>query len=488
MNTSPALAKIKEAILNAVKQISELPITASNFQPLNPTIDWDWNPVITGTTSKEQYEFCDHMPQSCKPGVQFSASAKSFSENYQSFIYALAPSFQPEETLKEIKLKLQPPPGNPADTIYVPDGWTKVTDGAGILRWRPDWSISANPRDWVKRIEANSDKSVTIDLTSLVSDESNSNNEQLLKYQSVNGQWYSLSIQPGEVQSILIYAEALGRIAIQPGAWYNSAILGLGKNGPFISNYQSTTFFSDSGLLRCRISEFVVAYKPKLTIHISNSLIERYKELLSAIKLQVAGFIFPKSDINFEPMDDVNRHSGDPISTVPQIIGVFIESFHTCDPINPPVLSQDIKFGDKFYLRNKNGEYIIGADLSWGANGRQYYPRLGNTGKVALEFKGGIANVETSTIIQIKSTEEFVGKYNVLGAWTTPNCYYYSTETTYQQQNWQITKNNSNDAQIRYGDAVYLSNVFYKNQKLVSNGLYLTTKKDADEWWIIEKP
>jgi hypothetical protein len=145
-----------------------------------------------------------------------------------------------------------------------------------------------------------------------------------------------------------------------------------------------------------------------------------------------------------------------------------------------------IKFGESFYLRNKNGDYIIAAIESWGLNGLQYYPRLGNTGRVALKFKGGIDTIENGMIVQIKSTEEFVGKYNTLGAWTAPNCYYFSTENSYQQHNWQIIKKNTNNIQIRYGDAVYLKNLFYKDQKLVSDGLYLTTKKDVDEWWIIE--
>jgi hypothetical protein len=146
-----------------------------------------------------------------------------------------------------------------------------------------------------------------------------------------------------------------------------------------------------------------------------------------------------------------------------------------------------IKFGDQFYLKNQNGQYIVGADKSWGLNGLQYYPRLGNTGQVILEFRGGIDNVENGMIVQIKTTEEFVGKYNVLGAWTTPICYYYSTETNYQQQNWQILKKNPNDKTIQDGDQVYLKNIYYTDQNLVSNGLYLTTKKDVDEFWIIEK-
>ena len=50
-----------------------------------------------------------------------------------------------------------------------------------------------------------------------------------------------------------------------------------------------------------------------------------------------------------------------------------------------------------------------------------------------------------------------------------------------------IFKNNPNDKLIQDGDQVYFKNIYYKDQNLVSNGLYLTTKKDVDEFWIIEK-
>jgi len=324
---------IEEATLNVVNQVSDSPRAVSdeqaansNFQLLIPAMDWNWNPSAIGVTPREQYEFCDHMPQSCKPNAPFFSSSKSFSENYQAFVQVLASSFQPNQILKDTKSKLTPPTTAPAETKFVPDGWTKVTDGSGLSRWRPDWSISAN-----------GGYSATIKLKTLVSGESNpTGNEQLLRYRSDDGNWHSILIQPGDVSNIEIYAEALDRIGIQPGAWYNSAILGLGRNGPFISGYQSSTFFSDSGLLGCRISEFVVAYKPKLTMNTSNSFVTKYnKQLLRATELQVAGFVFKKSDSNLvdgllksEKKNGGNRYSASLTSTVPKIIGVFIECFY----------------------------------------------------------------------------------------------------------------------------------------------------------------
>ncbi|QLE42895.1 hypothetical protein FD723_22260 [Nostoc sp. C052] len=347
MNKSQTLRKIQEATFNAVKQICGSPITDfeeqstnPNFQLLIPMRDWNWEITQNiGVTPREQYEFCDHMPQSCKPGVQFSSSSKSFSDNYKAFVETLDPSFRPEQILKETNSKLTlEPTTKPADTSDVPDGWAKVIDGSGILRWRRDWSTE-NPNDWISRIQTNGGYSGTISFTTLVSGEDKTNsNEQLLRYRSDNGNWHSILIQPGEVQNIKIYAEAWDRITIQPGAWYNSAILGIGSDGPFISGYQPSTFFSDSGLLGCRISEFVVAYKPKLTMDTSNNFVDNYnKQLLSATELQVAGFIFKKSDSNLvggliksEKMNGGNRYSTSLTSIVPKIIGVFIECFYSC--------------------------------------------------------------------------------------------------------------------------------------------------------------
>lgn len=490
---------IEEAIIKTINQVPtskqrgliELS-TAPNFQLLEPAIEWNWEVTAIGITPREQYEFSDHIPQSCEPSAQFFSSSNSFSDNYRTFLDVLAHNFQPSTILSDAKSKIQEPATPPADTSNVPDGWTKVYDGAGILRWRPDWILSAHPEDWKSRVLTNTQFSGTINLidTILNSNNNDLNNQPILKYKGNNSNWQSIFPQPEQMNKLEIYAEAWDRIQIYPGRWYNSSIIGLGKNGPFISNYHNSDIFGDTGLLKCRVSEFVVVYQPQLMMNVSNSFVEMYgQELLNTTELQVAGFIFKKSANNpllkAEQNVDYTTYIANYNSSAPLIVGVFIECFGTND--KPNHSSKIIQFGDQFYLRNQNGQYIVGADKSLGLNGSQYYPRLGNTGKIALEFRGGIGNVENGMIVQIKTTEEFVGKYNVLGAWTTPSCYYYSTETNYQQQNWQIFKNNPNDKLIQDGDQVYFKNIYYKDQNLVSNGLYLTTKKDVDEFWIIEK-
>lgn len=283
----------------------------------------------------------------------------------------------------------------------------------------------------------------------------------------------------------------LATFSISPGVWFDKSI---------VSNYchklksDYPSFFGKNGSMSLLPTEIIVGFQPQIKLRLNNKAYQSAKNSLNSQKLITIGSFNigssqcstygSKSDILYE--DSGNTITIGPVkSTLPLLLGVTSTKLGLLSP-KPPI-SKSVQFGDQFYLRNQNGQYIVGADKSLGLNGSQYYPRLGNTGKIALEFTGGIGNVENGMIVQIKTTEEFVGKYNVLGAWTTPSCYYYSTETNYQQQNWQIFKNNPNDKLIQDGDQVYFKNIYYKDQNLVSNGLYLTTKKDVDEFWIIEK-
>lgn len=283
----------------------------------------------------------------------------------------------------------------------------------------------------------------------------------------------------------------LASFSISPGAWFDKSI---------VSNYyhklkdNSSSFFGKNGSMSLLPTEIIVGFQPQIKLTLNNKAYQSAKNYINSQTLITIGSFNmgisqfstygSTSDISYE--DSSNIITMGPVkSTLPLLLGVISTKLGLSSP-KPPI-SKSVQFGDRFYLRNQNGQYIVGADESWGLNGVQYYPRLGNTGKVALEFRGGIGNVENGMIVQIKTTEEFVGKYNVLGAWTTPSCYYYSTETNYQQQNWQIFKKNPNDKLIQDGDQVYFKNIYYKDQNLVSNGLYLTTNKDIDEFWIIEK-
>ncbi|MEM7712291.1 MAG: alkaline phosphatase D family protein [Cyanobacteria bacterium P01_A01_bin.68] len=146
-----------------------------------------------------------------------------------------------------------------------------------------------------------------------------------------------------------------------------------------------------------------------------------------------------------------------------------------------------VKFDDIFYLRHKNGKYLVSVD-----KGRYNFPRLDNTGKVKLQLKGrnSTDNLKDGDTVKIRSLEASLGENNILGAFSdSHNCYYWKDNYDKDKQGWQIHKVSGDKDVIRYGDEVYFTNVSYKNQRLVADSRYdgyLTTKKNVTDTWIIE--
>ncbi|MEB3182718.1 MAG: alkaline phosphatase family protein [Nostocaceae cyanobacterium] len=153
----------------------------------------------------------------------------------------------------------------------------------------------------------------------------------------------------------------------------------------------------------------------------------------------------------------------------------------------PPQPPETAKFGDKFYLKTKDGKYLITAE-----HGRYSWPRLSNTGQVKLEITGGSGELTDGTLIHVKSTEEDLGEENMLGAFgDSRDCYYWQEGYDEDKQGWEIAKVEANgDNQIHYGEKVYIINRAYRNQKLTADSRtpeYVTTQADTNEWWILEK-
>ena len=97
---------------------------------------------------------------------------------------------------------------------------------------------------------------------------------------------------------------------------------------------------------------------------------------------------------------------------------------------------------------------------------------------VSLQFVGGNGLLVHGAGVQIKTTEAAVGNYNLLGAFMTSICYWYSSG--YPNQNWHIWKKDlSVDNIIRKGDLITITNDYYANQCLYSplkeGNYYLTT-------------
>lgn len=146
-----------------------------------------------------------------------------------------------------------------------------------------------------------------------------------------------------------------------------------------------------------------------------------------------------------------------------------------------------IKTNDTFYLRHRNGQYLVSVD-----KGRYYFPQLDNTGQVKLQLKGRNNNqqLKDGDTVKICSQESVLGKKDVLGAFSdSHNCYYWKDGYDDKKQSWQIHKVRDDGDVICYGDEVYITNVSYKNQRLAADTRYhgyITTKKNAPDSWIIE--
>jgi hypothetical protein len=254
------------------------PVVDSNFQLLVPMKDWDWDTPATGYISQEQFELSDHIPQSCEPFDQFTSSSQSFSDNYRSFLYSLDPEFQPKSLLEDAKSKIGFPNGSTGES-FKPRGWTIVSGDDGIDRWKPYWGISNQPGNWIISIKAQSGNgTIKIPLKIL-----GSNN--LLEFPIGDKVFQFIVKRPSYIE---ISAEAWDRIQIYPGDWYDSGIIKLGSKGPFLQGYienrrdfndtKLIPIFGPEGMLRCRVSELVVAYKPCLGMLIDNGSVAPGRE------------------------------------------------------------------------------------------------------------------------------------------------------------------------------------------------------------------
>ena len=147
--------------------------------------------------------------------------------------------------------------------------------------------------------------------------------------------------------------------------------------------------------------------------------------------------------------------------------------------------TQTVVNGDTFYLRNKSGQYLVDAD-----NGRYFFPQLDNNQPRKLQLIGDTGEIRHNDNIKIKSLERQLGDRNVLSAFTdSHNCYYWNDGYDERRQNWKISKATGDRGKIRYGDEVYLTNVYYDKQTLAADTKYpgyLTTVKNAKEIWILE--
>ncbi|WPB80740.1 alkaline phosphatase family protein [Archangium violaceum] len=186
---------------------------------------------------------------------------------------------------------------------------------------------------------------------------------------------------------------------------------------------------------------------------------------------------------------------GERVANAPTFEKVLTRSTPRTDNIfsrPSPAVGTPLEFGAPFCMRHKNGEYVTNA-----YSGKLYYfPRLGQVGRVALDFRLGQGVVQSGAVVQLRTSEVLPDTRlvpNFLGAWSDDHdCYYYCSDDTkdYGQQYWKVTRADGSSGPIRYGDEVHISSNFEKflGQRLCKDGQWISTASGASDTWIIEPP
>lgn len=158
-------------------------------------------------------------------------------------------------------------------------------------------------------------------------------------------------------------------------------------------------------------------------------------------------------------------------------------SYWTCQPI---ASGAPVSYNQNVQLQTQLSQwYSVGPEVE----GAEYYPVLVTGAGISLQFQGGTGLLTHGAAVQIQTQETAVGAYNLLGAFSRRDCYWY--KSGYKNQNWQIWKKDlSVDNVIRKGDLIYITNSYYAGQWLAPDpdgGTYYitTTSTVGSNYWRI---
>jgi hypothetical protein len=221
------------------------PVTAEAVHLLVPAMRWDWEVEPTGATAAAQLAFCDTMPATCAAGSRYAASSGSFASAYTSFLQLLV-GFTPAPMLSAA-LAATATPADPPASSSSPPGWTKTTDGAGIVRWAHDWLVGSSPWQWMQENGTRSAQADDLDLDAPASAAVGNRTMPLGDAMAVAGTGWT-------------------RVPVYPGAWYSAAMVALARDGPFAGGRPPAAVVGPDGLLRCRVSSLIVAADVEVTV------------------------------------------------------------------------------------------------------------------------------------------------------------------------------------------------------------------------------
>ena len=256
--------------------------SAPALQMLTPMMRWDWPAPGTGTMSYPQYTFLDAIPSSLQAQSAFVPAAGSLSASFDGFLQLLdGARFPLPQLLAGLRQRLAPPATAPAMAVDAPDGWAKVPDGTSMIRWRPAYGMSDTPDNWLART---ADVGAPVTLTLALSADSS------LRATAAGGAVTQLTLSAAATSAVL-QADALEQIFVQPGYWFDSTTLRIGRNGPFVGGVLGEDDYA--GVLSGRVAGFIVARNPVLKLALPAAPDPATSAVLAAAgKLEVGGLSF----------------------------------------------------------------------------------------------------------------------------------------------------------------------------------------------------
>lgn len=156
------------------------------------------------------------------------------------------------------------------------------------------------------------------------------------------------------------------------------------------------------------------------------------------------------------------------------------------DPSPLPQIGDPLTYGARFTLRNQSGASVTAIQGTV-----HFYPTIGMGAKTNLRFLGGVGKVTNGAWGQVQTTEDHAGKFNLLGAFSTPHWVYYTQDRDKDAQTWQLAKVDQGISAIRYGDEVTVRNKDFPKKALLSragDGFLTTLPETEGDTWTIDLP
>lgn len=284
------------------------------------------------------------------PGASYKTEAQTWTKNANATlaqIQALNKANQPTELANALAL-METPSGSPSSGD-APRGWTKVANGAGVLEWQPDFTISTTSQNWRAQLTDGSIGAKTISLSASKGDSSidkswaGGNVSYGTPFWGVyaGGSWSETNIsQSDQSVTATVNLESATNVLITPGAWYDGGFLkqmatagNSGTGYSILSPYSATggdhPLFGKSGICSTMVTGLVVAYKPSFSITMKSSTYKSFEQKISASAgLRIGPFTFGGSGGHYEKQVNTTGNAttvtGGSTSDNPVIIGVTV--------------------------------------------------------------------------------------------------------------------------------------------------------------------